>query len=173
MPKNDEALLAAALADLARSGLDKADFKKLRLEVLDRDDTEDYVGEPRASYRIPYFAADGKVIAYSRVRFLENGKGRFARANGAHRYSQPANSAPHVYLPPYIDWQAVGKDTDQTIVFTEGEKKAAIACKMGIPTIALGGVWSFKSEKRDWEMLPELQQINWKGRRVEICYDSD
>lgn len=175
MPKNDEddALYEAALVDLARSGLDEKDFKKLKLEVLDRDDTEDLVGEARGSYKIPYFDIAGKAITYYRVRFLENGKKKFAKADGNHRYSQPANSAPHVYLPPYMDWQRVAKDPTIPIVFTEGEKKAAIACKQGMACIALGGVWSFKSEKRDWEMLPELQTIVWKGRNVEICYDSD
>jgi len=174
MPKNDEAaLLAAAQADLERSGLDKSDFKRLKLEVLTRDETEDFVGEARSSYKIPYFDIAGKQITYARVRFLENGKKKFASVEGAQRYSQPANSAPHVYLPPYINWRTVAKDTTQTIVITEGEKKAAIACKLGIPCIALGGVWSFKSDKRDWDLLPELQEIDWKDRAVEICYDSD
>src|SRR5690606_8858597 len=86
---------AAALADLERSGLSAKDFDRLQLEVMSADATDDYVGEYRASYRIPYFDLKGKKISYSRVRFLEGKKGKFSSGTGSFRYSQPANSAPH------------------------------------------------------------------------------
>lgn len=167
-------LRTAALEDLSKSGLDSSDFKRLQLEVLTPYQTEELVGESRASYRIQYFDIDRRPIKYSRVRFLQaKGKKRFSTVRGTHRYSQPANSAPHIYLPPYFSWRKVAADTSIPIVITEGEKKAAAACKAGIVTLALGGVWAFMSKKRDWQMLPELQALNWKGRDVEICYDND
>lgn len=166
-------LSAAALKDLARSALDGKDFKKLQLEVLTRDETDDYVGEPRASYRIPYFDFAGRKIAYSRVRFLESKKGGFTKKDGSFRYSQPFNSSPHVYLPPYLNWKRIAKDVDEKILITEGEKKAALACKLGINCIALGGVYGYKSQKRLWDLIPELREIVWNDRIVEICYDAD
>ena len=90
-----ERLHELALDDLKRSGLGQKDFDKMGLECLSADDTEDYVGERRASYRIPYFDLTGKRISYSRVRFLEGKKGKFSSGTGSFRYSQPANSAPH------------------------------------------------------------------------------
>jgi hypothetical protein len=172
----DMELYRQAIKDLARSGLDKKDYKRLRLEVMDRDATDAFVGEERASYRIPYFDLDGKRIAYSRVRFLENKKGRgfkSASREGTHRYSQKANTPPHVYYAPYFNWRKLAKDAGQKLLITEGEKKAAAACKAGIACIALGGVFSFQSSKRHQPLIPDLEQIDWKDREVEICYDAD
>lgn len=168
-----------ALRDLDRSGLDKSDFRKLQLEVLTADETDEFVGEPRPSYRIPYFDMDGHVTAYSRVRFLTDRKNKaFATKNGKSRegnfrYSQPFNSSPHVYMPPYFNWRKIARNADQKILITEGEKKAATACKAGIPCIALGGVYGFKSQKRGYDLIPELQEFEWNGREVEVCYDAD
>src|SRR4029077_17306238 len=145
----------------------------LRLVPLDREATDEFVGESRSSYRIPYFDLDGNIIAYSRARFLESrkkksfhGHGKKTR-DGSFRYSQPFNSAPHVYFSPYFNWRKVARDVDTPILITEGEKKAAKACKEGIACIALGGVYGFKSSKRFYDLLPELEQIVWKDRLVE------
>jgi hypothetical protein len=165
--------METALEDLKRSGLTSRDFEKLGLELLTADETDDYVGEARSSYRIPYFDLHGKKISYSRVRFLETKKGKFSTSTGSFRYSQPANSAPHAYFPPYLKWDKIAKDVSETILITEGEKKAALAAKEGIACLALGGVYAFKSTKRLWDLIPELQQIQWKGRKVEICFDAD
>lgn len=172
----DDDLMKIALADLKRSGLDRSDFKKLRLEVMDRDDTDDFVGEPRASYRIPYFDLRGRETAYSRVRFLETRKKKFTSGknkDGSFRYSQPRNSSPHVYFPPYFNWKKLAADVETKILITEGEKKAAAACKMGIPCIALGGVHAFQSKKHMFGLLPELEEFEWNGRQIEVCYDAD
>lgn len=170
-----KALMTLALHDLKRSGLDKSDFRKLELEVLSRDETEEFVGEPRASYKIPYFDLVGKRIAYSRVRFLENAKKKFNKRgkDGSFRYSQPFNSSPHVYFPPYFNWKKIANDPTQKILITEGEKKAATACKHGIACIALGGVYGFKSQKRMIGLLPELEAFEWNKRAIEVCYDAD
>ncbi len=169
-------LKTRALRDLKRSGLSIKDYKRLQFKVLTREETDDFVGEPRASYKIPYFDLDGKRTAYSRVRFLEDRikkgfSGKGAREN--FRYSQPFNSAPHIYFPPYFSWRKIAGDPKTPILITEGEKKAACACNKGIATIALGGVYGFKSGKRFQDFIPELQEIEWKGRAVEICFDSD
>ncbi len=172
-----EFLRKKALADLARSGLDRDDFREMKLEILTREQTDAFVGEARASYRIPYFDIKGNRIAYSRVRFLENRKKtRFSGSKskaGSFRYSQPFNSSPHIYFPPLMDWQKIARDPSYTIVITEGEKKAAAACKLGIPCIALGGVYGYRSSKRLQELIPEFYQVVWKKRRVDICYDAD
>jgi hypothetical protein len=172
----DLSLYKATITDLARSGLDKKDYKLLRLEPMDAEATDEFVGEDRSSYKIPYFDLDGRRIAYSRVRFLETRKRkRFSgdTRDGTFRYSQPANSSPHVYFPPYFNWRKIAKDVEQKIVITEGEKKAACACKHGVATIALGGVFAFQSSKRGQDMIPDMLAIEWKDREVEICFDAD
>lgn len=170
--KGDD-LKGLAVADLERSGLTQSDFKKLQLELMTADQTDDFVGEPRASYKIPYFDLGGKRTAYARVRFLQSQRGKAFRKGGSFRYSQPFNSSPHLYYPPYLDWRKIAKDTSIPILLTEGEKKAAKACKEGIACIALGGVYGYKSSKRLQDLIPEFYDIDWKDREVEICYDAD
>lgn len=169
-------LMELALKDLARSGLDKKDFKTLKLQVLDRHETDAFVGEPRASYKIPYFDVNGKEISYSRVRFLETGKSKpFSKGTreGSFRYSQPFNSSPHIYFPPYLDWKKIAKNPEFPVLITEGEKKAALACKMGLACFALGGVYGYKASKRLQDLIPEFAAFEWKGRTADICYDAD
>jgi hypothetical protein len=171
---SETSLREMALADLARSGLTSKDFKRLAIQTLTSEQTEKLVGKARPSYKIPYFESSGKINGYYRVRFLSTKKGRFAKlTERGQRYGQPSNSAPHVYFPPYVDWRAVAKDTTIPIVITEGEKKAAIACKLGITTLAIGGVWSFMASKRGLDFIPQLEEVAWDNRVVEICYDSD
>lgn len=177
MSKKNADLKDLALEDLKRSGLDAEDFKLMNLKVLDREETDDFVGEPRASYQIPYFSSDGKVSAYSRVRFLENrkrnSKGFGKTKQKSFRYSQPFNSPPHIYFPPHLPWKKIVRDPSIRILITEGEKKAAAACKLQIPCIALGGVYGYTSSKRMQDLIPEFNDIIWKGREIEICYDAD
>lgn len=177
-PENGEAresgsLESLTLADLKRSGLERKDFKLLRIEPLDSETVEKEFKTSRPGYRIPYFDLKGNLIQYSRVRLLKMAsKGGFNKRQ-SNKYTQPENSIPHLYLPPSRDWAKISKDVSKKILITEGEKKAALACKLGLNCIALGGVYGYKAKKRLWDVIPELTQIDWAGREVEICYDSD
>jgi hypothetical protein len=169
-----DSIEAAALDDLKRSGLDRKDYKLLRIEPLTAKEVEKEFKMERDGYRIPYFDLRGKQIQYSRVRLLKVPKRKgFTGKKHANKYTQPENSVPHLYLPPYRPWHDIAKDPDQRIIITEGEKKAALACKKGLNCIALGGVYGYKAKKRLWDVIPELSQISWNGREVEVCYDSD
>lgn len=162
-------LTAAMIADLERSGLDATDAKVLQLS------TKPHGLKPAfAGYTIPYFNSSGKKTKFFRVRYVENTATGFAALSGKKplRYAQPAGSVNEVYLPPYIKWSEFFK-TGASFVITEGEKKAAIATKMGIPTIGLGGVWCFMSKRAEALLLPVFDEINFKDRMVVICFDSD
>lgn len=171
-----EPLTQETLDDLARSGLDEADARAMHIRSVSRDWCDAAHGIPRAGYRIPYLDAHGKPTDFYRVRFTETppSGGKFGTPKKAPlRYVQPEGTRPYLYLPPGVDWPVLFKTTDSTLVFTEGEKKAAAACKHGIACIGLGGVWSFKSNARGWRLLPEFRDIDFQGRTVLICYDSD
>lgn len=166
------------LDDLARSGLTHEDAQQLRITPVDATWCEDNLNVPYPGYRIPYWDMDGKPLDFYRVRFLTNPAptgGKFGTPiNPPIKYSQPPDTRPYVYFPPGIDWRAVSKDPSTgTLVITEGEKKAASACKHGVACIGLGGVWSFQSAQRAWALLPELDEFEWEGRDVELCFDSD
>jgi hypothetical protein len=84
------------------------------------------------------------------------------------KYLQPSDSAMRVYIPTKT-WQSL-KDPKAMVGITEGEKKSAKADQEGFPTIGLGGIWGFYQHH---EIIPDLENISWKGRRVLLFPDSD
>lgn len=152
-------LPGAALEDLARSGLTPWDGVRMKIAWQSN----------QSAYRIPYFDLDGTSNGYYRDRFVNNPlpKGKGGKPL---RYVGPEGKPPRLYLPPMTDWRKVARDPSVELLVTEGEKKAAAATKAAFPTIGLGGVWCWRSEKRP---LPDLDLIEWKGRRAYIAFDSD
>ena len=146
-----------AREDLARSGLDADDIRRSRFVPVVTP-----VG-PSDNYVIPYFEPDGKPNCFHRERLF---------GNPDQKYRQPAQTSPRVYLSPLLaeGWLRVVADPSVTVIITEGEKKAACACKHGFPTLGLGGVYSFLSKGKP---IPDLDLAVWKGRTVHIAYDSD
>jgi hypothetical protein len=135
------------------------------------------VAQGRSGYRIPYFDLAGARTELCRVKFLGDppaaGNGFAASKKKTAKYWQPQNSSPGLYLTPFIDWQSVIL-CNGPLVFTEGEKKAAKACKHSKYCIGLGGVWSFKSKGTgQFFILDEIKALNLKGRDVSIIFDSD
>lgn len=167
---------AAMLARIALSALTAEDAKKLHLQPT----TGAQAGAlklkfPICGFRIPYFTPGGKPVDFYRYRYLEDTRSHWQRLAGEKpvRYVQPPATAPELYLPPYIDWIALFKDPKQSLVFTEGELKAACATKHGVPTIGLGGVWSFKSKSLRKTLLDAFHNMDLNGRKCIICFDSD
>lgn len=80
-----------------------------------------------------------------------------------------------MYLPPLLEksWKEIAKDVTVSLVLTEGELKAACACKLNMPCIGLGGVYNWRSARKGQELLPVLEQFRWLDRKVVICFDSD
>lgn len=172
----EEQVRKAMLAKIAGSLLDTKDAAKLHFEPLAAAKVKELsLPASLAGFRIPYFTLDGKLSKFWRLRYLEDTRKGFDKLNGRKtlRYVQPGGSVNEVYLPPYVDWQDLAKDVEEPLIITEGELKAACATRQGLPTIGLGGVWSFKSNKQTASLLPALKQFNWKARRVTICFDSD
>lgn len=164
------------LSDIKRSGLTKADATKLGFKVLPKVQTNTLVSKRLEAYKIPYYSIKGKETEFFRVRFLEEEQPKFnAINNKVIRYSQPEDTLPRLYFPFAKDgrWKVLAKDVEQPLFITEGEKKAAKATKEGLPTIGLGGVWAWKSKKKNLDLLPEFFDINWKHRSVYLVFDND
>jgi hypothetical protein len=123
---------------------------------------------------IPYFDLDGKPTGFYRIRYLEKLPGAAGIIENPQRYDQ-LPVLQEVYYPSLLksSWRQISNSTDVGICITEGELKAACACANGIPTIALGGVYSFMSSKRGMDLLPSLKSFKWKERKVYIVYDND
>lgn len=171
MFKNLPEIRSLMIAQLADSGLTVKDcphYKPLTADAAAKLGIQ----YPAAGYVIPYRDRTGKPTKFWRFRYLEKVLGAFGEDLGF-RYVQPTGVLPQVYWSPLCPWDKVLADKTQPIYITEGEKKADCACKNLIPTIGLGGVWSFKSKKVGLDLLRELDEIDWKDRLVYIVFDSD
>ena len=163
--------------DLRRSGITETQSKKLGLRLLTPAKTVQLTGQPRAdvpSYVIPYYTIANKKTDYWRLRYLEAPRGAFGARLEDRRYTQPKDTPPHLYFSPTVKWvNPIAKNTNESVIITEGEKKAAAACLAGFPTIGLGGVWSWKSKQFNMDMLPEFDDMLWDKRSVYLAFDSD
>lgn len=97
------------------------------------------------------------------------------------KYLTPKEAGCRPYFSRLVDWVKVASKTSIDVSITEGEKKSDSGCAHGIVTIGLAGVyaWLDKCDRNTWETLsesrplPELDEIEWRGRRVNLIFDSD
>lgn len=179
----NRALLKMLQVKLESSGLNMADGKQLGFQVLDAKATKALSKnfEARAAFVIPYYEPLSRYALgtppFYRIRYLtEPPASAFGeRPTKVIRYTNERGQRPYAYFPmlQFVAWPQVLSDVETPLLVTEGELKAACACKNGFPTIGLGGVDSFGSKRFNLELLPELEQIAWAGRRVYLVYDSD
>jgi hypothetical protein len=177
----DQKLLVMASSKLESSGLTWGDGQLLGIEVIDREVAESLSGHSLVSLKLNYLdPITGRGLQdwpksppYWRLRFLEEAHEFEDLSGKKKRYVQPANSAPVAYYPANQDWSEILPDPSIPIVITEGELKAAKACKEGFPCIGLGGVDSFQAKRMGVVWLESLDFPNWVGRNVYICYDND
>lgn len=169
------------LAKAATSCLSEKDVKALQFEPHPEGHTLE-INPKLAGFKIPYFTIAGKLDPeVYRFRFLQTRPSTgFAAITEEPvkplRYTQPAGKNCGVYLAPILkkpSWKEVADNTEHAVVITEGELKAACACKMGIPTIGLGGVFNWRSAKAGKDLLPILEKFAWMGRKVYVAFDSD
>lgn len=174
--------LYKGLVKLQESGLTDQDAKQLGMELLDKNDTEALGrgAQKLPSIKLNYFNVFGKQVVecdkqeFYRLRYLDEPKGFESSTNKKPlRYVQPPKTEPHAYFPLSVQWSDFIHDVSKPIIITEGEFKAAKACKEGFPTIGLGGVYSWRSYKLGIMFLDELEQFTWAKRKVYICFDSD
>ena len=126
------------------------------------------------SLKIAYKDLRGRPNNFFRIRYLEHVPDP-KKPGKSIKYAQLPRSLTGVYLPGpnYFNWQDIALQPARQVVITEGEGKAACACKHGIPCIGLGGVNSFQSARFGIELLDPLQRFNWEGRSIVIAFDSD
>lgn len=157
------------------SGIDDKTAAKLGLKLVDGREAG-RISPKFTGLRcllIPYFSPSGKRTSFTRIRRLESPKGFAALDPKFQRYAQPAGTAPEVYLPPLVAWAQVLKNPTHRLLITEGELKAACACRCGHACIGLGGVDSWRSKKKGIALVQALADAEWKTRKVTIVYDSD
>lgn len=181
----DDQLYQLAAEKLASSGLTLDDARDLGLEWLSADETLACCArfERRPSLKFNYLGPDGEPLVdwpgagpFYRLRYLGESTG-FDAVNGQKtvRYVQEPDTCPVAYYPqlPTIDWPSVCLDVEEPLIITEGELKAAKACKEGFIAIGLGGVWNFRTYPKGVPWIESLDLVVWVRRRVFIVFDSD
>ncbi len=137
-------------SDLKKSGLVASDLNARPLESPER--AAIVVPVTTQGYVIPYYKIDGKPIGHYRCKLFTD--------SHIPKYKQPKESGNYIYYPP--TFMRVSK-TKPFVIITEGEKKAALATKLGFPAIALGGVDSWRSRTL---IIPESSELNKKGDSI-------
>lgn len=183
VPAADQKALALGEAKLNTSGLTLNDAKQLGITCLGAITVSNLhpAFKPLCSLRLEYLDHHGNPLPdwpgakpFYRLRYLENSTDFAAMTEKKQvRYVQEPNTAPVAYFPGNQNWTKLVDDTEQPIILTEGELKAAKACKEGFPTIGLGGVYNWRSHKLGLTWLPSLDPVQWVKRNVYICFDSD
>lgn len=102
-------------------------------------------------YVIPYYGLTGRPVPFYRVRLFDFDP----------KYKQPKDTSNHVYFPRGF---LACAERENYVLITEGEKKASLAVKMGIPAVALGGVDSWKNKIVH---LPEDTELTTKNGKVQ------
>lgn len=182
-PAADHKALGLGEAKLKSSGLSLEDAKQLRISCLSGTQTSQLHPSFKqlCSLKIEYLDHNGLPMPdwpgakpFYRLRYLETPTDFAAIADKKPvRYVQEPSTAPVAYFPGNQDWTDLVGDVGQPLILTEGELKAAKACKEGFPTIGLGGVYNWRSHKLGLMWLPSLEPVIWLRRNVYICFDSD
>lgn len=158
------------LADLRKSSLTDATIAACAFESVRPHDIK--LAGVESAYEIPYHNIDGSQNCANRLKLFPP---IIDKDGHKRKYHQQASTDPQLYLPPLLNWQKIASDPQQSIVITEGEKKAAALSQWGIPTIGAAGVWSWGQQLDTGQRLviPTLDLFVWKDRPVEITPDSD
>lgn len=176
-------MLPSARQDLERSGisLEQADTCQLFDVANAREIYPDFRAEP--ALVIPYlhpngepmtFLRDGVEQPFCRVRYVDPPAAPrgFTGKTKTPKYGQPGASGTHVYFPPSVPWETILPDVQIPLILCEGEKKGIAGCAAGFNVIALGGVFNY-AESGSNDLLPELESIPWRNRRLYVTFDSD
>jgi hypothetical protein len=157
------------------AGLTPAQIQALRLHELTPMNIEAEHGilHTLGGYRIPYWEPSGAPTAFFRDRVYWPEALRDHGRRRTPKYLQSAGTQVRAYFPPLQKWPKILADPTRELLLTEGEKKAAIACLHGFPTLGLAGIDSYQSSTQVLDLIPNLEAIAWHHRPVCILYDSD
>lgn len=135
--------------ELLGSGLTPQDIHARPLESAEKAacDIPNAVG----GYVIPYYGISGRPQPFYRCKLFDY----------APKYKQPKDSPPYVYFPP--TFMALAKGSPY-ILICEGEKKAALACKLGFPTVGLGGIDAWRNRILSLPHDTELSKSSTKSK---------
>ena len=168
------------LLDLANSGLSPEAIALTQHRTVNPQQAKNLIGYSLPGLLLQYHDIEGHPYEITQGKPFLRIKPHWAEVNGSWPGERPKYLSPKgAGCRPYFsrlqdDWGAIAHKPKQDLIETEGEKKADSACHHGFPTIGFSGVdcWRDSRESPSGQ-LPELDIIEWNGRQVFQCYDSD
>ena len=140
---------------LKKQGISEFEAQAMGLQALSAAQCSELLGYKvwNEGVFLPYQTDES---GYFRIRML-GGKTKYLSKRGS-------GQAPP-YMSSNVVWKDVCADVTRDIGIVEGEFKSWTACRAGMAWVGLGGV----------DMQEGLlgADIEWKGRRVFICFDKD
>lgn len=134
-------------ADLNKSGLEPEEMAVREIGSPEKAATATpYSVE---GYLIPYYSIDGKPNGHYRIKLFDYDP----------KYKQPRDTPNHLYFPRGF-WDLANKSP--FILLTEGEKKAALSTKVGLPCVGVGGVDSWRNRIL---LLPEDSELDGDAKK--------
>jgi hypothetical protein len=126
----------------------------------------------------PHFDRAGAAMGHAVLK-PERPRSRKDKPGKVIKYENPRGMPNRLYIPAGA--RAALADPATHLGITEGCKKALAATQCGFPCVSIQGTWNWclKRPRKDgrgrgpFELIPDLAGIEWDGRRVYICYDSD
>ena len=88
------------------------------------------------------------------------------------KYIRPKGETSRLFKPLHLAPEILN-NPNEYIIITEGEKKAIKVVQEGFNCIAVAGVWCWKSKKTEDGLIPDMHKINWKNKKVYLCFDND
>lgn len=182
-------LLDQHVADLARSGISRE--QALQAGIRSIDDAAQKAIILRRNYAIQslgpcmvftFLRPDGSLDTdYARLKPDRPRQQRGSKTQGKDiKYESPTGMVNRAY---FLEGTITSlSDPSVDLLFTEGEKKSLKGMLSGFMTIGLVGVWGWQLKRErdsndrpigDRKLIPELERIVWKGRRISIGFDSD
>ena len=116
--------------------------------------------------------AAGRPKAYYRVRY-QNPEGHVSKSGKPMKYHSPAGSKVSVMIPEYIRERFHRREEIETLFIQEGEKKAEKACKHGMPSLAIQGIYNIGNAESG--LIKDIQRIikECNVRNVVLMFDAD
>lgn len=114
----------------------------------------------------------GKLKDYVRVRW-SNPALHVDNSGREIKYQTPKGAQAKFYIPQYIRSQFAKAEHIETLIIQEGEKKAEKACKHGIASIGIQGIYNIGNEETG--LIQDLQYLVQKCtiKNIVLLMDSD
>ena len=154
--------------ELIDSGIPIGNQELLNYKYVSKEKAFELTGHKYCGWVVLYKDFNGKPYKHNGKLFYRLKPDAGQITEGKYRTIGGAGNRP--YFSPYLEAKHITEVRD--LIITEGEKKTDSLTIHGFPTIGLAGVWSWK-DGRSEGMLPELEDIKWRGRNVVILFDSD